>query len=98
MHVDGQTIRSTREALGEHQAQFGIRFEVTRRTIIRWEKAGNEFSEWGGWRREDRKTAADLWRDVVKATKVTPKTAKRRRGSATRRRSVVRGKASRAKK
>jgi len=101
--VSGDEIRRVRVALGEHQALFGARFEVTRRTVIRWEKAGNDFSEWGGWSRPDRKTSADLWRDTVKAAKdmqSTKKaaTVKRLRGSATRRRSVVKGKARRAKK
>lgn len=66
-HVQGSEVRRVRERLGEHQAQFGQRFGVTRRTIIRWEKGGTVFTSWGGWDREDRKTPADLWLATVKA-------------------------------
>lgn len=66
-HVQGVEVRRVRERLGEHQAQFGQRFDVTRRTVIRWEKDGTEFYSWGYWKRDDRKTPADLWLEAVKA-------------------------------
>lgn len=65
-HVTGEEIRKVRQQLGEDQTAFGARFGKTRRTIIRWEKGGAQFNDWGGWNREDRKTPADLWRDLAK--------------------------------
>ncbi|HJX19110.1 MAG TPA: hypothetical protein VJ437_13085 [Acidiferrobacterales bacterium] len=64
-HATGEEIRRVRQALGEDQTVFGTRFGVHRRTIIRWEKGGHSFSEWGSWERPDRKTEADLWKAVV---------------------------------
>ncbi len=75
--VDGSTVRRVREALGEHQAKFGRRFGVHRRTIIRWEKSGTSFAEWGAWKRPDGKTPADLWNA---ATVKAEKRARARRG------------------
>ncbi len=65
MNVTGAEIRKVREQLGEDQTVFGSRFGVHRRTIIRWEKGGHSFSEWGSWKRSDRKTEADLWKAVA---------------------------------
>ena len=41
--IEGTKIRRVRVALGEDQTSFGKHFGVTRRTIIRWEQAGNYF-------------------------------------------------------
>ena len=49
MRIDGAKIRKVREQLGEDQTVFGTRFGVHRRTIIRWEKAGNYFSGYLSW-------------------------------------------------
>lgn len=46
MRVNGEEMRRVRDALGESQTVFGLRFGVTRRTVIRWEQAGTVFSEW----------------------------------------------------
>ena len=109
-----EEIRRVRQALGEDQPAFGARFGVTRRTVIRWEKAGHIFRWWGGWLREDGKSDKELWLDAVKdsfraSSKVKVarrrlsalkknRAVKRRRGSAARRRPVVKGKTGRARR
>lgn len=40
VHVDGESIRSIRDALGLTQGQLAAELAVTRRTVIRWELAG----------------------------------------------------------
>lgn len=86
----GEEIRRVRQALGEDQTKFGARFDVTRRTVIRWEKSGHRFRWWGAWLRENGKADSDLWLDAVKnssrksATAIAarkPKAARRRQSA-----------------
>ena len=82
-NIEGVEVRRIRKLLKEDQTAFGKRFGVTRRTIIRWEKSGHNFPEWGGWLREDKKTPADLWRDLVKqaAAGLAPRRNPKRKNS-----------------
>ena len=65
MNITGADIRKVREQLGEDQTVFGTRFDVHRRTVIRWEKGDHMFFSWGGWKRPDGKSEVDLWRATV---------------------------------
>lgn len=100
----GEEIRRVRQALGGDQTKFGARFEVTRRSVIRWEKSGHRFRWWGGWYREDGKAHSDLWLDAVKASSPKAKAARRRKrtkksvAAIKRRRPVVKGKTGRARR
>lgn len=38
--IDGSTVKTARDQLGESQAQFGRRFGVDQSTIHRWETEG----------------------------------------------------------
>jgi flagellar biosynthesis GTPase FlhF len=89
MNVTGADIRKVREQLGEDQTVFGTRFDVHRRTVIRWEKGGHSFMSWGGWNRPDGKSEFDLWRATValaESSRVESSAAKAAKKNSARRR------------
>lgn len=67
MHVTGEEVRKVRQQLGEDQTAFGARFGKTRRTIIRWEKGGAEFTSWRRYYGDSRsESEAERWSALAK--------------------------------
>ena len=44
--ISAETVRKMRAKCKEYQRVFAKRFDVSKRTIIRWEKDGAEFHRW----------------------------------------------------
>lgn len=86
MKVEPEEIRRVRVLLGEHQAKFGARFDVCRRTVIRWEQRGAEFQSWQRWSSANAtKSEREIWEATVQTAEAMAAKAKKKstRKSAT---------------
>lgn len=78
MKVEPEEIRRVRALLGEHQAKFGARFDVCRRTVIRWEQRGAEFQSWQRWSSANAtKSEKEIWEATVQTAEAMAAKAKK---------------------
>lgn len=87
MKVEPEEIRRVRALLGEHQALFGARFNVCRRTVIRWEQRGADFQSWSRYWRDGgaARSEKEIWEATVQTAEAMAAKAKKKltRKSAT---------------
>lgn len=57
--ISAETVRKVRAKCMEYQRVFAKRFNVSKRTVIRWEKNGTEFHRWND-------SSAKPWRALRK--------------------------------
>lgn len=97
VRIDGKEICRVRRRLYEDQVEFGSRFGVCRRTVIRWEQEGHIFLSYDSYRHADRgeKSSEELWTGAVACHKnlSKPKGATARKPTSARRRKGARKKA-----
>lgn len=91
MNVAPEEIRRVRVLLGEHQALFGARFDVCRRTVIRWEQRGADFQSWSRYSNHRRDGGAarsekEIWEATVQTAEAMA--AKAKKNSTSRRKSA----------
>lgn len=72
VRIEGNVILRVRRLLYEDQSEFGSRFGVCRRTVIRWEQNGHIFLSYDSYRRNagrGEKSSEELWADAVAGRK-----------------------------
>ena len=96
VRIEGNVILRVRRLLHEDQSEFGSRFGVCRRTVIRWEQDGHIFLSYDSYKHAERggKSSVDLWtyavarRKNLSKPKSTTAIAARKPASARRRKSA----------
>lgn len=72
VYIKAREIRRVRRCLYENQSEFGARFDVCRRTVIRWEQDGHIFLSYDSCQYDPSrggKSSAKLWADAVAGRK-----------------------------